>query len=186
VLVNELLDMARLRAGRVSLNRQQLGMGEVVQEMALQVKPLLDARGQTLALDLPVPGSPRWQMLTVMADRRRIEQVLLNLLSNANKFSPTGGRITLGATPKDGSVRVFVSDQGPGIAQEEQEHIFEKYYRASQPTPALSPDARPDGSGLGLAIARSLIELHGGQIGVQSRPGRGSTFYFTLPGEHTA
>ncbi len=181
VLVNELLDMARLRAGRVSLSLQQLNMGEVLLEIAAQVKPLLDARGQTLALDLPVTGSPRWDTLAVMADRRRIEQVLLNLLSNANKYTPPGGNVTLGATPKDGQVRVFVRDDGPGIAPDDQERIFEKYYQVNSPTSAA--DIRPDGSGLGLAIARSIVELHGGQIGVQSRLGRGSTFFFALPSE---
>jgi signal transduction histidine kinase len=182
-LVNELLDMARLRAGRVSLNRQYLNMGDVVQEMAVQVKPLLDAHGQSLTLDLPATGSQRWQMLDTLADRRRVEQVLLNLLSNANKYSPVGGQVTLGATPKDGKVRVFVRDEGPGITPEDQEHIFEKFYRATPPQPGSSADSRPDGSGLGLAIARSIVELHGGNICVQSRPGRGSTFFFTLPCE---
>ena len=178
ILVNELLDMARLRAGRVSLNLQQLHMGDVLAEMAVQVKPLLDARHQTLTLDLPSPGAPRWEALTVLADRRRIEQVLLNLLSNANKYTPDGGSITLGATPKDGQVRVFVRDNGPGIARGDRQQIFDKFYRAKATTPGT--DTRAEGTGLGLAIARSIIELHGGQIGVHSSPGRGSTFYFTL------
>jgi len=155
-------------------------MGEVLTEIVPQVKPLLDARGQSLTLDLPIVGSPRWNMLTVMADRRRIEQVLLNLLFNANKYAPSGGNVTLGATPKDGHVRVFVRDDGPGISLEDQEHIFEKYYQVNS---AANADVRPDGSGLGLSIARSIVELHGGQIGVQSRPGRGSTFYFALASE---
>jgi signal transduction histidine kinase len=172
--------MARLRAGRVSLNLQQLNMGEVAQEMAAQVKPLLDARGQTLSLDLPEARASRWEMLNVLADRRRIEQVLLNLLSNANKYAPDGGHIALGATPRDGRVKVFVRDDGPGIPPAEQEHIFEKFYQASS---SVEPGSkRPDGTGLGLAIAHSIVELHGGQIGVQSRPGRGSTFFFVLPG----
>lgn len=180
-LVNELLDMARLRAGRVSLNLQQLNMGDVILEMAAHVRPLMEARGQSLALDLPVAGSPRWEMLKVLADRRRIEQVVLNLLSNANKYAPEGGKITLGATPRDGNVKVFVRDDGPGIEPVEQRRIFEKFYRTAG-HPGLA-DSKPDGSGLGLAIARSIIELHGGQIGVQSRPGRGSTFFFVLAEE---
>jgi K+-sensing histidine kinase KdpD len=176
VLVNELLDMARLRAGRVSLNRQRLNMGEVAHEMALQVKPLLDARDQSLVLDLPAPKSARWHMLDVMADRRRIEQAILNLLSNANKYAPNGSKIALGVTPRDGEVRIFVRDDGPGIAISEQGRIFEKFYRAATPG-----GSRPEGSGLGLAIARSIVELHKGHIGVQSRPGRGSMFFFALP-----
>jgi signal transduction histidine kinase len=171
VLVNELLDMARLRAGRVSLNLQALNVGDVVQDVAAQVQPLLDAREQSLALDLPAHDSHRWQMLAVSADRRRLEQVLLNLLSNANKFSPAGSKIMLGATPREGKVKVFVRDDGPGIDPEEQHRIFEKYYQGSLPNV---------GTGLGLAIARSIVELHGGDIGVESKPGRGSTFFFTL------
>jgi two-component system, NarL family, sensor histidine kinase BarA len=178
VLVNELLDMARLRAGRVSLNLQTLNMGDVVSEMALHVRPLLDSRRQTLSLDLPAQESHRRQMLNVSADRRKIEQVLLNLLSNANKFTPVGGNITLGATPRDGMVRVFVRDDGPGILPGEEERIFEKFYRAA--ATGEHGESRPDGSGLGLAIAKSIVELHGGVIGVRSSLGRGSTFYFAL------
>ena len=126
-------------------------------------------------------GSPRWEMLLVSADRRRIEQVALNLLSNANKYAPSGGKITLGATPRDGKVKVFVRDDGPGIAPEEQARIFEKFYRSDRHGELA--DGKPDGSGLGLAIARSIVELHGGEISVQSRPGRGSTFFFLLAGE---
>src|SRR5205814_8549890 len=131
-------------------------------EMAAQVRPLLDARGQALTLDLPEAHASRWNMLTVLADRRRIEQVLLNLLSNANKYTPEGGRITLGATPRDGQVKVFVRDDGPGIALGEQVRIFEKFYRTNGQQPSLA-DGKPDGSGLGLAIAHSTVELHGGQ-----------------------
>ena len=180
-LVNELIDMGRLRAGRVSLNLQQVHMGDMVLEMAGQVKPLLDARRQTLSIDLPIPGSSRWRKLTVEADRRRIEQVLLNLLSNANKYAPEGSQITLGATPREALVKVFVRDDGPGIPVSEQARIFEKFYQVN--AAQVPGDNRPEGAGLGLAIARSLVELHGGEIAVQSRPGRGSTFSFTLPAD---
>lgn len=177
-LVSELLDMARLRAGRISLQTQQLNMGEVITELAPQVRPLLLAGRQTLALDLPACGSPRWEKLTAPADRRRIEQVLLNLLANAIKYGPEGGTITCGATPRGGEVTVFVCDEGPGIAEAERERIFEKFYQGST---AQVVAGRHESLGLGLAIARSIVELHGGQIGVHSRLGRGSTFFFTLP-----
>ncbi|MDQ6695190.1 MAG: ATP-binding protein [Chloroflexota bacterium] len=179
-LVNELLDMARLQAGRVSLQLELINLGEIAHEIAEQVTPLLDARGQSLSLDLPRRGSERWQRLEIMADRRRIEQLLLNLLANANKYSPQGGNICLGATARDGRVRGFVRDDGPGVPRREQERIFEKYYTSDGRS---GVHERPDSTGLGLAIARSIVELHGGEIGVQSTAGQGSLFYFWLPRE---
>lgn len=182
-LVNELLDMARLRAGRVSLQMQQVHLGGVVADVAGQIAPLVEDRNQTLQLDLPLEGSARWHMLAVNADRRRIEQVLINLVANANKYSPPRSKITVGATPRDGQVRVFVRDEGPGVAGHEQGRIFEKFYTVESTTESTAHLATSHQSsmGLGLAIARSIVELHGGVIGVSSRPGSGSTFYFTLP-----
>jgi signal transduction histidine kinase/uncharacterized coiled-coil protein SlyX len=177
-LVGELLDSARLRAGRVSLKLQQLNLGEMIVDLAPQVRPLLDARGQRLALDLPMPGSGRWAKLVVSGDRRRLEQVLLNLLANANKYGPSDGTITIGATPRDGHVKIFVRDEGPGIEPHEQNRIFDKVYQGE--AQRSDAEARPESLGLGLAIARSIVELHGGQIGVRSSAGQGSTFYFTL------
>lgn len=173
-LVNELLDMARLRAGRVSLQMQQVHAGAVIADLVGQVTPLVEARGQTLLLDLPPANSERWQRLNVTGDRRRLEQVLINLVSNAIKYSPAHSKITVGATPRDGQVRVFVKDEGPGVPQHEQDRIFDKFFTGSI---ADSPESL----GLGLAIARSIVELHGGTMGLASRPGSGSTFYFTLP-----
>jgi signal transduction histidine kinase len=182
-LVNELLDMSRLHAGRVTLNVQELNLGETVLDAAAQVRPLLDARSQLLEVDLPSRGSARWNKLTTPADRRRIEQVLLNLLSNANKYGPTGSKIVVGATPRDGEVKVFVRDEGPGIARFEQRLVFDKFYQGST---AREDGGKPDSTGLGLSIARSIVELHGGRIGIGSKAGFGSTFYFTLPIEDGA
>ncbi|MDQ5824975.1 MAG: ATP-binding protein [Chloroflexota bacterium] len=176
-LVNELLDMARLRAGRVSLQMQQVHVGAIITDLVGQVAPLVEARGQTLGLDLPPANSDRWQRLNVSGDRRRLEQVLINLVSNANKYSPPNSRITVGATPRDGQVRIFVRDEGPGIPRHEQSRVFDKFFTG---TVAESPESL----GLGLAIARSIVELHGGSMGLASRPGSGSTFYFTLPQLH--
>ena len=172
-LVNELLDMARLRAGRVTLNLQVLNLGDVLLDALAGLRPLYEEREQSIHVDLPATSSPRWQMLAVQADRRRIEQVLVNLLSNANKYSPPGSTLIVGATSRTGQVRVFVRDEGPGIAPQEQKRVFDKFYRAGE--------GKHEGTGLGLAIARSIVELHGGQIGVSSKLGAGSTFYFTLP-----
>lgn len=178
-LVNELLDMARLRAGRVSLQMQQVNIGSIIMDVAGQTGPLLEDKRQALSLDLPPAESLRWKRLSVMADRRRIEQVLINLLGNANKYSPEGSRITVGATPRDGRVQVFVRDEGPGISRSESKRVFEKFYTGE--AGGQRHEHYTDSTGLGLAIARSIVELHGGQIGLTSRPGAGSTFFFTLP-----
>lgn len=172
-LVNELLDMARLRAGRVTLNIQELNLGDVLLDAVSSLKPLFEDRKQVVQLDLPARDSARWGALAVQGDRRRLEQVLVNLCSNANKYSPPGSEVVVGATPRGGNVRVFVRDDGPGIGQKDQKRVFDKFYRAA--------DAKHEGTGLGLAIARSIVELHGGEIGVSSKTGSGSTFFFTLP-----
>ncbi|MDQ2809896.1 MAG: GAF domain-containing sensor histidine kinase [Chloroflexota bacterium] len=169
LLVNDLLDMARLRAGRVTLAEEQLDLAEVIHEAVTTLRPLVEARGQTLTLALPAG------VLSVAGDRRRLEQALLNILYNANKYTPSGGTITVGATAEAASVRVWVRDSGPGIAPSDQRRIFERFYVAP------IDGGRSDATGLGLAIAQSLVELHGGQIGVESRPGAGSLFYFTVP-----
>ena len=112
----------------------------------------------------------------VRADERKIKQVLLNLLSNAIKFTPEGGRIEVRAKQQvDGSVEIVVSDTGVGIAPEDQEAIFEEFRQVG------TAAKKVEGTGLGLALSRRFIELHGGRIWVQSEPGAGSTFTFTLP-----
>jgi signal transduction histidine kinase len=169
-LVNDLLDMARLRAGRVVLAQAQVDLAELVRDAAATVRPLTEARGQHLALD--VPPAP----LLVTGDRRRLEQALLNLLYNANRYTPNGGRITVGANAEGDGLRVWVRDTGPGIPPADQRRIFERFY-----TGPPAEGGRGETTGLGLAIAHSLVELHGGSIGVESAPGAGSLFYFTLP-----
>ena len=175
-LVNELLDMARLRAGRMMLNVQVLNMGEVLLDAVATVRPLFDARSQTLEFDLPATGSARWSKLSALADRRRIEQVVINLLSNANKYGPRNSHVIVGVTPRGGMVKVFVRDEGPGIVPTEQGLVFDKFYRSG----VVADSGKQEGTGLGLAIARSIVELHGGHLGVHSRQGSGSTFYFTI------
>jgi signal transduction histidine kinase len=151
-------------------------MGEVLLDAVATLRPLFDARSQTLEFDLPSMGSPRWSKLAAVADRRRIEQVIINLLSNANKYGPRDSHITVGATPRSGMVKIFVRDEGPGIVPTEQGYVFDKFYRSG----TLVENSKQEGTGLGLAIARSIVELHGGHLGVHSRQGNGSTFYFTL------
>jgi signal transduction histidine kinase len=112
----------------------------------------------------------------IEADERKFKQVVLNLLSNAVKFTPPGGRVALRAAGVDGGLRIEVADTGPGIAAADQELIFEEFRQAQ----GSAGQAR-EGTGLGLALAKRFVELHGGRIGVESRPGAGSTFWFTIP-----
>ncbi len=174
LLVNDVLDMARLRAGRVTLQQAPVDLGALAWEANTTVRPLADAKGQSLELALP---GPAWATnLIVTGDRRRLEQVLLNILHNAIKYTPPGGVIRVGAEGDEACVRVWVRDSGPGITPADQAHIFERFYVGR-----TEGSERTDATGLGLAIARSLIDLHSGAIGVTSQPGAGSTFYFTLP-----
>ena len=114
----------------------------------------------------------------LQGDERRIRQVVFNLLSNAVKFTPQGGRVDVSAVREDGEVLVAVRDTGPGISPDDQARIFEEFQQARD-----TNGERPEGTGLGLALSRSLVELHGGRIWVESEPGEGSTFTFTLPVE---
>ncbi|MBL0891651.1 MAG: ATP-binding protein, partial [Gemmatimonadaceae bacterium] len=109
----------------------------------------------------------------LLCDRQRLQQVLSNLLGNAVRFTPAGGRIVLAATMHDDAVRVSVSDTGPGVAPEDVPRLFERYWQA--------PRLLRAGSGLGLYIAKGIVEAHGGDIGVDSEPGKGAMFWFTLP-----
>ena len=115
---------------------------------------------------------------TIRADERKIKQILLNLLSNALKFTPEGGRIDVRAAVTDGMAAISVADTGVGIAPEDQEAIFEEFRQVG------TADKKVEGTGLGLALSRKFIELHGGRIWVQSQPGKGSTFSFTLPASY--
>jgi signal transduction histidine kinase len=120
--------------------------------------------------------------ILVRADETKLRQVVFNLLSNAVKFTPPGGRVDVSARADDGVVEVAVADTGPGIAAGEQEAIFEVFQQARNANAA----GRPEGTGLGLALARRFVDLHGGRLWVESTPGRGSTFRFTLPASEEA
>jgi two-component system phosphate regulon sensor histidine kinase PhoR len=135
------------------------------------VRPLADERSQAIRLDLVADPCP------VDGDRRRLEQVVLNLLTNAVKYGPPGGNIWLRVQHEPGALaRLTVRDEGPGIPPDEQRMVFERFYRLD-----TEETRRTTGTGLGLPIASALAELHGGSIGVESAVGRGSTFSLTLP-----
>ncbi len=167
--IDELLDLARGEVGMLQIKREPVDLSNLLREAADSMTPLALGRGQSIALRLP-PDLP-----TVQADTDRLQQIVTNLLNNAVKFTPKGGEITLRAREKDASVIVEVQDTGRGISKKEQERLFEPYQRLDDDEGNLS------GLGLGLSLCKTLVELHGGQIWVRSRGGRGSTFGFSLP-----
>lgn len=169
-MVNDLLDLSRLEAGRIKLFTEALDLNEVLEHAARTIRPLAAEK----EIDLQV--APAADLPLVLADPLRVEQILFNLLGNAVKFTPRGGRVSLGAEValESGWARVWVEDTGPEVAPEEREQIFEAFRQGEG-------RGRQPGTGLGLALARSLVELHGGQIGVEDGSGGGSRFWFTLP-----
>jgi len=169
-LIDDLLDMARIEAGKIELQRTPLDLVPLIQEVARVLRPQLEGKGQWLTLDLAKA------LPAVVGDADRVRQILTNLLSNALKYTPPGGRITITARRDAGCVRVAVQDTGIGLAPEDQAQLFTPFFRAQN-------DATQGvgGTGLGLAITQALVELHGGAITVTSVPGQGSTFSFTLP-----
>jgi signal transduction histidine kinase len=170
-LINDLLDLAKIEEGKVELKGARVSVGGLVHEVMETVKPLAAEKPVLLEVKLPEPSVLVW------ADRDKVTQVLMNLIGNAIKFTPPQGRITVSASRGGAEwAQVSVNDSGPGISAEECQKIFQKFYQVSE-----DGGPKPKGTGLGLAIAKSLVELHGGKIWVESEPGRGSTFSFTLP-----
>lgn len=169
-LINDLLDISRVEAGRIDLHRQVLDLSDAIAGAVALMQPQFEAKQQRVVLELPEELPP------VFADADRVAQILTNLLSNASKYTPAGGNIIVRAAPADGSVRVAIQDNGIGLSPAEQAQVFTKFFRARNRL-----TEQTGGTGLGLAITRSLVELHGGAITVASAPGEGSTFSFTLP-----
>ncbi len=167
-MVSELLQMTQLEAGRVVLRFQPTDVRAIVKRAIQSVQPLFDQKGQTIEFHAPEP------MERVLADRRYLEHVLVNLFSNAHKYTPQGARTVIDLVDHPDAVEFSVSDNGPGIPLAEQERIFAKFNVGAQAR-------NGSGVGLGLYITRGLVELFGGRIWVESEVGRGSTFRFTLP-----
>lgn len=171
-LVHDLLDVARLEAGRVSINAKETP----VQPLLDRVLELTGASAAAAGIDLQLHTPDELPPLYVDPDR--VLQLFSNLVGNAIKFTPEGGRVSVRAASAGRHIRFAVSDTGPGIPPERIDHIFDKFWQAD------AGDRR--GLGLGLAIARSIVDAHGGRIGIESRPGEGSEFWFTLPTAHGA
>jgi len=169
-LINNLLDTSRIEAGRIKLNPKPISMPKIVHETCEGIAETVKERGLTLEID-EAPNIP-----TIDADRNAVIQILVNLLSNAYRYTPSGGKITVSIHSTDESVTVEVADTGIGIAPEDQELIFEPFFRADHDMVTNQP-----GTGLGLSIVKSLVEMHGGKLQLQSALDQGSTFSFTLP-----
>jgi signal transduction histidine kinase len=169
-LIQDLLDVSRMERGGPALDLAAHDAGELLAEAADTLRPLAAAHG----LRLEVRGCPA----PVHADGARVVQVVSNLVGNAVKFTPEGGAVTLSCEPDGEEVRFAVADTGSGIEPEQLPHIFGAFWQARH------ADRR--GLGLGLSIARGFVEAHGGRIWVESEPGRGTTFFFTLPAHDPA
>ncbi len=169
-LLNDLLDLARSDAGRLTIRPVRTEATGLIEDAVRTMRAQLDARGQELTLEI-APDLPE-----IEADRDRIRQVLVNLLTNANEYCPQGANIGVQARRDDAEVEIDVIDDGPGIPEQQLEHIFERFSRGD-----AGETQRVGGTGLGLAISKSLIELHGGTIGAESTLGEGSTFRIRLP-----
>src|SRR5262249_12959321 len=169
-LINDILDLAKVEAGRLELELSRCHLPTAVDNALSVVRERATRHGVTLSQTVAVGVGD------VVADERKVKQILLNLLSNAVKFTPEGGRVGLAATAAEDGVTIAVSDTGIGIAPEDQATIFEEFRQVGR------DDARKqEGTGLGLTLAKKFVELHGGRIWVQSQVGQGSTFSFTLP-----
>jgi signal transduction histidine kinase len=168
-LINDILDLSKVEAGRMELELTDFDLPRAIDNALTLVRERATRRGITLgrAIDDRVG--------VIQGDERKAKQVLLNLLSNALKFTPEGGRIDVRAAMNEGLAEISVADTGVGIAPEDQEAVFEEFRQVG------TADKKVEGTGLGLALSRKFIELHGGRIWVQSQLGQGSTFTFTLP-----
>jgi signal transduction histidine kinase len=168
-LINDVLDLSKIEAGQLTLAPADYSMREVVLSVVSATEALAAEKKLALEVDVP-PDLPHGR-----GDERRLTQVLLNLVSNAIKFTEAGS-VRIRASVEDGSFVVAVTDTGVGIAPEDQARVFEEFQQVDS-----SSTRKKGGTGLGLAIARRIVELHGGRIWVESTPGQGSTFLFTLP-----
>ena len=168
-LINDILDLSKIEAGRMELELADFDLPTAIENALILVRERAGRRGIALHQAVDLPLGP------IRGDERKIKQVLLNILSNALKFTPEGGRIDVRARLADGMAEISVADTGVGIAPEDQEAVFEEFRQVG------TADKKVEGTGLGLALSRKFIELHGGRIWVQSQVGVGSTFTFTIP-----
>jgi signal transduction histidine kinase len=172
-LLDDLLDLSRIESGKIEFNLTVVDVMPLIAEVVSLLQPQIEAKGQQLTVNQAGP------LPLVQADADRIRRILINLLSNAHKYTLPGGHIWVTAQGDDGWMRIDVRDDGIGLSSDEQAHLFDRFFRARQPG-----TQEVEGTGLGLPITRLLVERQGGQITVTSAPGQGTTFSFTLPVAH--
>lgn len=169
-LINDLLDLSMIEAKQVEMHFKQIDVGKVVEDTITILHPFAQKKNVKVVVEIPSKADP------VTADEDRIRQVLINLLDNAIKYSPPGGKVKIKVKKNEKDLIVTVTDSGTGIPDNEMSRIFERFYRVEK-----GRSAKLGGRGLGLAIAKHIIEAHGGTITVNSKLGKGSKFIFTLP-----
>ncbi len=168
-LINDILDLSKIEAGRLELRRETFDAAAVAREAISSIRS--QAQAKSIAVDTQVE-----QPITLYADRIRFKQILLNLLSNAVKFTPKGGSVRVESVLRVEDAEFSVIDTGVGIAKQDQASVFDKFYQVGNTTKGVR-----EGTGLGLAITQHLVGEHGGTIRVESQPGQGSRFIFTIP-----
>jgi two-component system cell cycle sensor histidine kinase PleC len=168
-LINDILDMSKIEAGKLTLNLEAVAVEEVVEDAVKLVRAKADEAGLSLRAALP-------PLPDVEADYRALKQIMLNLLSNAVKFTPRGGQVTVEAERRGDGLRVSVADTGIGISEEDLQRLARPFEQAESQLVKTQ-----QGSGLGLALTKSLVELHGGRLELSSQPGVGTRVSFTLP-----
>jgi signal transduction histidine kinase len=171
-LVSDLSDISRIETGRLRIEPAAVPVAATVRDVIAQMKPQFDSRKQTLEAGVPA------DLPKLHTDPQRLMQILTNLLSNASKYSPEGGRIEVRAARDGSAVRIAVQDHGIGMTPEEQSRLFTQFFRGESAAVRDQP-----GWGLGLHVTKRMVEVLGGSIGAESKPGEGSTFWFTQPVE---
>jgi DNA-binding response OmpR family regulator/nitrogen-specific signal transduction histidine kinase len=169
-LINDILDLSKIEAGKMELELGTISLRQLLEGSLAVIKERALAHGIQLSLDMSD------DIGTLIADERKVKQIVFNLLSNAVKFTRDNGQVGIRAHRTDGLVEIVIWDSGVGIAPDDQQRIFEEFQQVGQEL-----TGKPEGTGLGLTLSRKLVELHGGKIRVESTPGQGSTFTFTLP-----
>jgi signal transduction histidine kinase len=167
-LISGLLDLNKIEVGRLLLDKSEIDLKQLLEESVTIIRPLADKKRLKLDLSLSIMKN-----ISISADRNYLMRVIANLLGNAIKFTPEGGKISIRTAKMSHEVRVSVQDSGPGICKEDLLHVFDRYWQAEA--------TAKKGTGLGLAIAKGFVEAHGGKIWVESDPGHGAKFSFTIP-----